>query len=179
MVISDEEAKKGLMTLNMIWFAMLFSMAVYLFVGIQAAGNLQTSMSPDTLTIAKSVLYLFAIVVLVGTRYVKKILLSAKDKSKQATLSDANPIQRPALRKYTTVMMIAWAMSESIGICGLIIFFLGKNVMDLYLLIAGSAVAIFLYRPKMEEIVALSQESFETIIGRQNGKAEKRRQDHF
>jgi hypothetical protein len=40
-------------------------------------------------------------------------------------------------------MIVSLAMTESVGIYGLVLFFLGKNTMDLYLLIAVSAVAMF------------------------------------
>jgi hypothetical protein len=48
-------------------------------------------------------------------------------------------------------------MSEAIGIYGLILFLLGKNQNDLYLLTALSAAAMTLYFPKKEEVVNLAE----------------------
>ncbi len=164
-MISDEEVKKGLMTLNIIWSAMLFSLAIYLFVGLQVGDNIRTSLGAATLAALRSVLYIVAFVILIATRYVRKFLLSAKGSNKQAAPSKSNPIQHPALGRYTAAMIIALAMSESIGIFGLVLFFLGKNVMDLYLLIFVSAVSMCFYRPKKEEIISLSQDSLEITGG--------------
>jgi hypothetical protein len=49
-------------------------------------------------------------------------------------------------------------MLESIGIYGLILFLIGKNTMDLYLLILISAAAIFIYRPRKDKVIELAQE---------------------
>ena len=124
-MISDGDLKKGLMTLNIIWFAMLILLAIYLFVGLQVAENLRTSLDSDTFTILKSILYILAFITLVVTRYIRKFLLSPKGSNKVATQNTRYPIQHPAVGKYATAMIVAWAMSESIGIYGLMLFYLG------------------------------------------------------
>jgi hypothetical protein len=48
-------------------------------------------------------------------------------------------------------------MSEAIGIYGLILFLLGKNQVDLYLLTALSAAAMTLYFPRREEVISLAK----------------------
>jgi hypothetical protein len=164
-VISDEEIKKGLMTLNIIWCAMLISLAIYLFVGLQVAGNLRTSLGADTYAIVRLFLYILAFVTLIAIRYVRKLLLSAKGSNQQRSASGRYPIQNPAIGKYVSAMIVAWAMSEGIGIYGLVLFFLGKNVTDLYLLLALSAATMCFYRPKREEITSLSQDSLGTTPG--------------
>jgi hypothetical protein len=55
-------------------------------------------------------------------------------------------------------------MSESIGVYGLILFLLGKNSTDLYLLILVSAAAMVMYRPRKEEMLNLVQESREDSV---------------
>jgi hypothetical protein len=160
-MISDEEVKRGLMTLNIIWFAIFISLVVYLFVGIMVKENFQTSMDAATFTTLKSILYGIAAITLVITRFVRKFILSAKGSDKQLAQNDKPFTQHPALAKYTTAMIVSLAMTESVGIYGLVLFFIGKNAMDFYLLIAVSAIAMFFYRPNREEIVNLSQ-SLET-----------------
>jgi hypothetical protein len=59
-MIANEEIDKGLLTLKMIWFAMLASLAIYLFVGLQIAANLQVSLNEDTFAVLKWVLYVIA-----------------------------------------------------------------------------------------------------------------------
>jgi F0F1-type ATP synthase membrane subunit c/vacuolar-type H+-ATPase subunit K len=160
-MISDEEVKRGLMTLNIIWFSIFISLVVYLFVGIMVKENVQTSMDAAAFTTLKSILYGIAAVTLIVTRFVRKFVLSAKGGNKQVAQKAEARTQHPALAKYTTAMIVSLAMTESVGIYGLVLFFIGKNAMDLYLLIAVSAIAMFFYRPNREEIVNLSQ-SFET-----------------
>jgi len=156
-VITEEELGKGLFRLNAIWFAMLASVAVYLFVGHQIAATLQTSMDEHTFAMVKWVLYTIAFVTLIITRYIKKVILSGKGRQMQTT----QVFQHPALQKYATAMIVAWALSESIGIYGLLLFMLGKNTTDLYLLILVSAIAMFTHRPRSDEIITLSQKSLE------------------
>lgn len=159
-MISDEELSKGLLTLKIIWFGMLGSLAIYLIIG-QIATNLKTATDESTYAVLKPVLYIFTVVVLITTRYVTKYILSAKGQQKQATPSFQQPalqsFQHPTLQKYTTAMILAWALSESIGVFGLVLFLLEKNRTDLYLLILISAAAMLIYRPRKEEVISLSQ----------------------
>jgi len=154
-MITDEEIGKGLLTLKMIWFAMLASLAIYLFVGLQVATNLKVSMNEETFVVLKWALYGLAFITLIITRYIRNLILSSKGQPKPATQS----YQHPVLQKYTIAMTITWALSESIGIYGLILFFLGKNTTDLYLLILISAAAMLMYRPRKDEVISLSQKS--------------------
>ena len=164
--MSDEEIGKGLMTLNIIWFAMLVSLAIYLFVGLHVSGNLEGSMDQDTFATLKYSLYIVTFITLIITRYVRKLILSAKGGCKQAANNSRSLGQNPAFQKYATASIVAWAMSESIGIYGLVLFFLGKNTSDLYLFILVSAAAMFMYRPKKDEILSLSKDSLEiTNVG--------------
>ncbi|MBU2499127.1 MAG: hypothetical protein KKE57_09510 [Proteobacteria bacterium] len=53
-------------------------------------------------------------------------------------------------------MMISLALSESIGIYGLVLFFLGDSLRTLYTFIGISALAIIYHRPKREELETLA-----------------------
>ncbi len=157
-MISDEELGKGLLTLKIYWIALLWSLAIYVFVGLQARINLRAPLSNDTFAMLRMVLYVVAFATIIITPYIKKSILSAK----VDPLKTSQKFQHPILQKYATAMIVAWAMSESIGIYGLVLFFLGKNPTDLYLLILISTSAMVMYRPKKEEIISLSQENWES-----------------
>jgi F0F1-type ATP synthase membrane subunit c/vacuolar-type H+-ATPase subunit K len=156
-MITDEEVKKGLMTLNIIWFAILMSLVIYLVVGLQVKENMQTSMDAATFTTFKSILYGIAAITLVIARFVRKFVLSEKGGKFFVKSRSRQTTQNPVLAKYTAAMIISLALTESVGIYGLVLFFIGKNALDLYLLIAVSAIAMLFYRPNKEEIIALSQ----------------------
>lgn len=154
-MITGQEFDKRLMTLRIIWFAMLMSLAVYLFVGFRVGTNVQSSVNEDTFGMLKTVLYALAFAILIATRYIRKLILSGKSQVSQPT----QVLKHPALQKYSVATIVALAMSESIGIYGLILFFLGKNSTDLHLLILISAAAMVMYRPRKDEMLNLVQES--------------------
>jgi cell division protein FtsL len=112
-------------------------------------------MDKSTFGVLKTVLYLFTFIIIVITRYIRRFILSGKGQYGQATQN----FQPLTLQKYTTAMIVAWALLESIGIFGLVLFLLGKNPMDLYLLILISAAAMLWYRPKKDELVSLARKN--------------------
>jgi hypothetical protein len=165
-MMTDQELNKGLLTLKVIWSAMLVSLAVYLFVGLQILANVPSAMTDEIFGMLKMIFYIIALAVLIVTRFVRKWILSGKGQNRprvQAT-------RHPALQTYTTAKILALAMSESIGIFGLVLFLLGKNPMDLYLLLLVSAAAMFMYRPSKEELLTLSREmGGDSTTGRTTG----------
>ena len=43
-MMTNQELDKGVLTLKLIWSAMLLSLAIYLFVGLQVVDNVRSSM---------------------------------------------------------------------------------------------------------------------------------------
>ncbi len=84
-MVTEQEFDKRLMTLRMIWFAVLMSLAIYLFVGIKAGADVQSSMNEDIFGILRTVLYAVAFATLIATRYVRKLILSGKSQGSQPT----------------------------------------------------------------------------------------------
>jgi hypothetical protein len=149
-----------LLTLNVIWAVMLMSLFIYLFVGLYIKDTLRITMDNTLIATLRNVLYVVSFITLIATRFIRKFVLSGKGKS---TLINANQSsyqsdQPPALARYTSAMVVSLAMTESIGIYGLVLFFLGKNQVDLYLFILISAATMLIYRPKRDEIVSLTEE---------------------
>jgi hypothetical protein len=113
----------------------------------------QSSINESTLGILRTVLYLMAVAILIATRYVRKLIMSGTSHVSQPVQA----LEHLALQKYSAATIIALAMSESIGVYGLILFFLGKSSTDLYLLILISAAAMVIYRPRKDEMLSLVQ----------------------
>lgn len=155
--MTNQELNRGMLILKIIWFAMLASLAIYLFVGLLAETRVQVPMDKDTFALIKKVLYVMAFATLIATGYIRKLFLSAKIQYRPPTGTSRHPV----LQKYTSATILALALSESIGIYGLILFFIWKNTLDLCLLILISAAAIFIYRPREEEVIKLAQEGRE------------------
>jgi glycopeptide antibiotics resistance protein len=164
-MISDEEIGRGLKILNAIWLAMLASLALYMIVALQVQEQVKTEMDAETFAVLRSVLYTIALATLLLTRYVWKRVLNAKKGQEQAHRKSLYTPLNPALQRYSSAMTVALAMSESIGIFGFILFLLGKNAIDLNLLIIASAAAMCMYRPKREEIVEMLRDNPEVTGG--------------
>ena len=56
------------------------------------------------------------------------------------------------LPQYTAVMLISCALSEAVGIFGLVLFLAGDSFQNLYIFIGVSAIALVYFRSKKEEI---------------------------
>jgi hypothetical protein len=121
------------------------------------------SIDPGIFAVLRYILYTLAFITLLMTKFVRKLILSVRGGYKPGTQNSEYSVQ--VLPKYTIAMIVTWAMLESIGIFGLVLFFLGKNTTDLYLCIFVSAAAIFRYRPSKDELLSLSQNNLETTTG--------------
>jgi hypothetical protein len=151
--MTEREVDKRLMILRIIWFAMLMSLVVYLFVAIRVAANVQPSISEETFGILRTVLYIMAIAILIAAKYLRKLIMSGRSQVSQPIQA----LEYLALQRYSAATIVALAMSDSVGVYGLILFFLGKNSRDLYLLILVSAAAMVIYRPRKDEMLSLVQ----------------------
>jgi hypothetical protein len=77
----------------------------------------------------------------------------------QSKKQEATYIQRavktnshPAVIKYGVAVIVSLAISENIGIFGLVLFVLSKDFQTLYILAIISAIAMLYHRPKMKEL---------------------------
>lgn len=112
-------------------------------------------MAPDVLDLLRTVLYVLSFIILLVTRIVRRLVLSGKG---VGTSRQTPALSNPLLQKYLAAMMIALALSESIGIFGFVLFLVGKSAIDLYVLIGLAAVTMLVYRPRRDELLALAQE---------------------
>jgi hypothetical protein len=147
-MIKEQELNREMKTLKIIWFAMLFSLAVYFYVGLAVVNNPKSSMPNESIGMPRAVFYFMACIILLITKTVRKFIFSVSGQNKRQT----ETFQRPEIQKYTS------AMTEGIGIFGLVLYILGKNVLDLYILIAVAAVAMLQYRPNRDEVIRLFDE---------------------
>lgn len=151
-MITEQELNKALRVSNVIFYALLLSLFAYLFVCLSFIKNPKTSINADTLTTFRTALYGLSFVVLLITKPFKKFIL--KKHFKKST-RQTGPLLYPEVQRFMTAMINACALTESIGIYGVVLFILGGNPADLYVLIAISAVAMLQYRPNKEELLSL------------------------
>ena len=158
--VSERKANENrLLTLWIIWGAIFGSLFIYVFVCHHFGAVIPENARPNIpLDLIRNVLYGVAILTLIGTRFLRKFMLAARPGGSVPTsLKPASPSDPSShTAKYAAAMLVSLALSESIGIYGLVLFFLGGNFRTLYIFIGISALAIFLYRPKKEELEMLA-----------------------
>ena len=160
MLEKDEREKldKGWIQIIIIWGALFASLGVYVIVCIimdkQGNGPTRINSQFDTLEMA---LYFVSLITLFFTNFIRKKMLSVKDTAVSNIFSKKiSSHQHPAIAKYNIAIIITSAMSESIGIYGMVLFFIGQGFQVLYSFIIVSAAAMYYFRPKKEELLKLA-----------------------
>jgi len=151
-MITEKDLQRGLTTTKGIWLALFLSLILYVFIAPMLFNSAQVTFSEESYRTLRLALFTCAILTLMLTWFLRKYLLNAPQ-GKRTTNSN----HHPAVARYISVMMVAMGMSEAIGVYGLVLYVLGKNHQDLYLLTLLSAIAMLLYFPQKEEIITLAE----------------------
>lgn len=154
-MITEQEMNRTMMTLQIIWAAIMMSLAIYLIAGLLAAPSMPSTIGSEAFVALRRILYGLAFAALLASRYLKRLILAEKGRASgptQARLSSPLP-------RYTSAVIATLALSESVGIFGLVLFLLGKNSTDFYILLGISAAAMIYYRPRKEELNSVCQSS--------------------
>jgi F0F1-type ATP synthase membrane subunit c/vacuolar-type H+-ATPase subunit K len=142
----ETEANRELRVLMIIWVAMLAALPLYLIMGLLAAPQVQAGMNGETFSLLRKALYAVAVVTLLAIGTVRRLFCRG---FRQEGGQTPAPV---VLQRYRGAVIVSLAMSESIGIYGLVLFLLGKNRADLLLLLGAAAAAMIYYRPKAEDL---------------------------
>ena len=151
---------KGMQILWVIWAAMLGSLFIYIVVchllGEEIRGNFAESGFPFELF--RNILYGVAAAELILSYYLRKSMLRGRSGAAQVNMSGRSSTlnQPPFVGHYTAIVIISLAIADSIGIYGLVLFFLGSDFKTLYTFIVVSALAMVFYRPRREELEKLA-----------------------
>lgn len=165
-VQEKKDMKKGMRTIWIIWLGILYSLYMYVKIcHLQQSELPYVSEANLPLELIKYVFYGLSIIVLFATHYVRKSMLSKKScKSEEKIIQHAAKINKPAsVVKYTVAVFISIALSELIGIFGLIFCFISGDFKTLYSFIAISAIAMIYFCPKKKELIAVSNDLSENI----------------
>jgi len=154
-----EENEKGLLILRIIWTGMLGFLFFYLILGHQLADEIGRSASATLpLDLVRNTLYGIAILTLLLIHFLRRRMTAGRSDDSGPTSSSTSSIsnQSSVLAKYMSATIVSLALSESIGIYGLALIFLGDNTQALHIFIGISALAIIFYRPRRGKLEALS-----------------------
>jgi hypothetical protein len=161
-----KESQKGtvdnkLLVMWIIWGAMMGSLVIYIVICNLIGDQIRQPIGLDfPLVLLRNILFGIVIVVLIATHFIRKFILRkppggpGSGSTSQLSPQDLDKIYA----KYTTAMITSLALCESVGIYGLVLFFLGDSFQAMYTFMIISAAGMFYYRPKREEIEALSRE---------------------
>jgi F0F1-type ATP synthase membrane subunit c/vacuolar-type H+-ATPase subunit K len=161
-----EASQKGtvesqLFVMWIIWGAMVGSLIIYIVVCHLIGDQIQQPIGPEyPLTLLRNILFGISLVSLIVTHFIRNFLLRTPSGSPGIVSKTQPSANEPANShaKYTTAMIISLALCESVGIYGLILFFLGDGLQTMYTFMVISAAGMFYYRPKREELEELSRE---------------------
>jgi len=151
--------EKGLKILWIIWAAMLGSLLIYVFICHQGGEEIRGNMTSELpIGLLKNIFHGAVIVTLLFAHFLRRFMLTGRfSRSEVRPYNPGSMSHQPALlAKYTVAVLVSLALCEGIGICGVVLFFLGADLKTLYIFIAISALSMFYYRPKMEELERLA-----------------------
>ena len=155
-----EQLDKAWVIIRIIWGALVGSLAVYLLVCMIMKDQLRPMEIGFPLETLKIVLFGVSLLTFFSIYYIRKAMLqmSIRGSASPFMPNASAQIQHPAAGKYLTAIIVAMALSESIGVYGLVLFFLSKDSGVLYQFIVMSAIAMLYYRPRKEELLQLAVE---------------------
>ena len=150
-----KQLETGWRVILMIWGAILASLGIYLVVCIVVEKNLQINLDPNfPLETLKYALFGVSFITLFVVHYIRKFLLRTSNSTVTSSLTSSP--QHPALGKYSVAVVITSALLESIGIYGVVLFFISKDTLSLVQLLTISAVAMIHFRPRKDELLNLA-----------------------
>jgi hypothetical protein len=141
-----------------IWVAIFASLFIYLIIVIAAGKGIRKGSSGLLpIPIFRNILICVAVVEVFIIQIFRRLLIST---SAVHRLDESNipSSQIPVVIQYSNFIIISCALAESIGIYGLILYFLGANITTLYLFLGASALVMVYHHPKKDELVNLATE---------------------
>lgn len=152
---NNDILKKGVIRIWIIWTAMFFSLFIYVIIANLLEPSWKPVVSSDfPINTFRNVLYGASIVMFLIGDYIKKYIIKARSSDQLPRFNQlaAQSNVPPALLKYQSAVIISLAFSETIGVFGLIIFLLSKDIGSFYIFVGSSAAAMLYHIPRISEI---------------------------
>ena len=152
---NTESFEKGMMVTRIIWAGIFVCLFIYVIVCHAVVGGNFRSEVPDVpLDLIKNILFGASIILLFLAYFIRRRIVSVEPGGALNRPFGPSSTHNLAqfLPKYTAAILVSSALSEAVGIFGLVLFLLGDSFQNLYLFIGISAIALIYFRPKKEEI---------------------------
>ncbi len=148
------ELQKGLKTATLLWLAIFISLLVYIAICHFLGESIRSESNADLLKTLKMILPIAAAIEIFLSIFMRKKMLSGGTNIVQTEMADT-PLTKTnsaVITKYTTIVVLTSAISESVGIFGMVLYLLGDSFTSLYQFMAIAAIALLYHRPRMPEL---------------------------
>ncbi|MFC1839610.1 hypothetical protein ACFL1N_08520 [Thermodesulfobacteriota bacterium] len=156
-----QTVESKLLVMWIIWGAMVVSLGVYIAICVLIGDKVRQTMGEGfPLVLIRNILFGISIVELIATHFIRKLMMREPEID-PGSISAPEPVAQEPVNihgKYLSAMVVSLALCESIGIYGLVLFFLGDSVQTMYTFMAVSAAGMLFHRPKREDLEELSLE---------------------
>ncbi len=160
---NTESFEKGMLVTRIIWAGIFVCLFIYVIVcHAVAGGDFRNEISDVPLDLMRNILFGVSVIVLSLAYFIRRRIVSVEPGSAvNRPSSPASPRNLAQfLPKYTAAILVSSALSEAVGIFGLVLFLLGDSFQNLYLFVGISAIALIYFRPKKEEIEKMANVGF-------------------
>ncbi len=141
----ENEKDKSLAVIWIIWAAMLISLAIYVMICHQMGDEMRSDIDllpTSQISLLRYILAAVSVIELAVAWFIRRFVL------KRITAGTF-------LKKYAFIVMICLAVSESIGIFGMALYFVGDSISNFYAFISISALTMIFFRPRQDEFEQL------------------------
>ncbi len=132
-------------TLNLIWFAMFFSVLAYTILGLFLKGYVGFSFGEETLTKIRTIFYILSLGTITYSVYARRSYLRKASGEKK---------MERALEVYKIALIVSLGISDFIGIFGFLLLLMGDRFYGFPLIITAGLTMLY-HRPKRSEILSL------------------------
>lgn len=146
MAISEQQLQADLLIAGVIRAVALMSLIALVAICHIYGDKIQIGMDEQPRIYIRTVLYVVAITTFPVMKFIRHVLVRLNQTAK----GNSTPKSR-----YAVTIIISMAIAESIGIYGFAMYVLGDGYNTLYIFTILSALAMYLYRPKVEEYQAV------------------------
>ena len=150
----QKQLKAAMMTIWIIWGAMIASLLIYLVVALLFDEKMveQNRLDPEILKIITNSMLAVSAVLLLAAFFLRRSLFNKPPEIV------TTPIQEPPLPtgQYLTNMIICLALCEVVGIFGFIIYMLGGGFTSLIFFIAIGIAGMIIFKPSQKHIEKLT-----------------------
>ncbi|MCK5870738.1 hypothetical protein BMR07_11575 [Methylococcaceae bacterium CS1] len=142
MAISEQQLQSDLLLAGASRAVALVSLIVLVVICHIYSDKIQIGMEEQQRVLIRTVLYVVAITTFPLMKFMRHVLLRLNQTTKSSSTSKS---------RYMLTIAISMLVAESIGIYGFVMYLLGDSFNTLYIFTGLSALAMYLYKPKIEE----------------------------